>query len=70
MIKIVIHLVDGTRIETDDRSGSPFNVEGDIGETLQAIKRNNAPISFQPGNMEPFTVEGKDLRSIEFVLDD
>lgn len=70
MLKFVINLVDGTKIESDDRSGTPFSVEGDIGEAIENIKKNNLPIRFTPDNMEPFTVEGKDLKSIEFIVED
>lgn len=71
MFKCRIRLIDGTVITSGDRSGTPFPVEdGDIAKTLEYVKKNNSPISFNPDNMEPFEVNGKDLKSIEFILDE
>lgn len=70
MIKIKIRLIDGTEIINEDRSGSPIKINDNIGETLEKIKRDNTLLSFNPTNMEPFTVQGKDLHSIELILED
>lgn len=70
MIRIKLKFTDGHTVTTDDRAGTTINIEGDIGEALQNIKKNNSPIIFNDSNGKKIIGHGKDLKSVEFILED